>query len=148
MIVNFGLAHQALCPLHGEQIDLLEEIEELVLRPFRIGEALILGVGCDHRCGRLAGHAFDRAPPQIEVVAAETGLQLECALGVRQPIFQYLADGLDHVGDAVGRFVFDFAFFARLQIGGECFAAFFDQAGDIMREGLDLDRAYLRRLFD
>ena len=40
---------------------------------------------------------------------------------------------------------FDFAFLARLHIGGERLAAFLDQAGDIVREGLDLDRADLWR---
>ena len=148
LLVDFGLAHQALAPLHGEQIDLLEEVEELVLRPFRIGESLVLGIGRDHRGGRLAGHALGHAAPQFEVVAAETGLQFERALVVRQPIFQHLPDGLDHFDDVVGRLAFDFAFLARLHIGGERLAAFFDHAGDIMREGLNLDRADLRRLRD
>ena len=40
-----GVFDQPLAPLRGEQIGLLEEIEELVLRPLRIGEALVLRVG-------------------------------------------------------------------------------------------------------
>ncbi len=131
-------------PLHAEQIELLEEIEELVLRPFRIGEALVLRIGRDRRRRLFAGHAFGRDRPQIEKGAAEAGLQLQRAFGVGQPVFENLADGLDHVGDVVGHFAFDLAFLARLQIGGERLAAFLDQAGDIVRERLDLDRADLR----
>ena len=142
-----GVLDQPLAPLRGEQIGLLEEIEELVLRPFRIGEALVLRVGRDDRCGRLAGHALDRAGPQIEIGAAEAGLQFDRALGVGQPVFRHLADGLDHVGDVVGQFAFDLAFLARLHIGGERLAAFLDHAREIVREGLDVDRADLGRFF-
>jgi hypothetical protein len=59
-----------------------------------------------------------------------------------------LAHGLDHVGDVVGQFAFEFAFLARLHIGGERLAAFLDHAREIMREGLDIDGADLRRLSD
>ena len=40
-----GVLDQLVAPLRGQQIGLLEEIEELVLRPFRIGKALVLRVG-------------------------------------------------------------------------------------------------------
>ena len=144
VLVDLRIFNQALGPLHGEQIDLLEEIEELVLRPFRIGKAFVLRIGRGRGRGLFAGHAFGRDRPQIEIGAAEAGLQFERALGVGQPVFENLADGLDHVGDIFGRFAFDLAFLARLHIGGERLAAFLDQAGDIMRERLDLDRADLR----
>ena len=98
-----GVLDQLLAPLRGEQIGLLEEIEELVLRPFRIGKALVLGVGRDGGLGRFAGHALGRARPQIEIGAAEAGLQFERALRIGQPVFRDLADGLDHVGDVFGQ---------------------------------------------
>jgi hypothetical protein len=58
-----GVLHQPLAPLAGEQVGLLEEIEELVLRPFRIAETLVFRIGRDRRIGRLAGHALGRAGP-------------------------------------------------------------------------------------
>ncbi len=142
-----GVFHQPVAPLRGEQIGLLEKIEELVLRPFRIGEALVLRIGRDHRLGLFAGHAFDRAGPQIEIGAAEAGLQFERALGIGQPVFRHLADGLDHVGDVFGQLAFDFAFLARLHIGGERLAAFLDQAGEIVREASTSTEPSLRRRF-
>ncbi len=99
LLVDFGVAHQAIAPLHGEQIDLLEEVEELVLRPFRIGEAFVFRVSRHHRLGSLAGHALDRACPQIEIGAAEARLHFERALRIGQPILRHLADGFDHIGD-------------------------------------------------
>ena len=98
------------------------------------------------RAGRFAGHAFDRARPQIEIGAAEAGLQFDRALGVGQPVFRHLADGLDHVGDVFGQFAFDLAFLARLHIGGERLAAFLDHAREIVRERLIIDAADLGRL--
>ena len=95
--------------------------------------------------GLLAGHAFDGAGPQIEIGAAEIGLQFERALGVGEPVFRHLADGPDHVGDVVGEVAVDLAFLARLQIGGERLAAFLDQAGEIARKRLDIDAADLGR---
>ena len=140
-----GVFDQPLAPLRGEQIGLLEEIEELVLRPFRIGKALVLEVGRGRRRGGFARHALDRAGPQIEIGAAEACLQFERALRIGKPVLRDMADGLDHVGHVFGQIAFDFAFLARLHIGGERLAAFLDQAREILREGLDLHRADLGR---
>ncbi len=136
-----GVLDQMVGPIGGEQIGLLEEIEELVLRPFRIGKALVARVGAGDGARRLAGHALDRARPQIEIGAAEIGLQFERALGVGQPVFRHLADGLDHVGDVVGQVAFDLAVLARLHVGGERLAAFLDHPGKVAREHLDIDGA-------
>ena len=105
---------------------------------------LSFGSGDGRRLRLFAGQPFGGHRPKFEKGAAETGLQFERALGIGQPIFQDLADGLDHVGDIFGRLAFDLAFLARLQIGRERLAAFLDQTGDIVRERLDLDRADLR----
>ena len=82
LVDAFGVLDQMVGPIGGEQIGLLEEVEELVLRPFRIGKALVARVGAGNGRGLLAGHAFDRAGPQIEIGAAKIGLQFERALGV------------------------------------------------------------------
>ena len=44
-----GVLDQVVGPFHRQQIGLLEEIEELVARPFRVGEALVARVGRRHR---------------------------------------------------------------------------------------------------
>ncbi len=50
-IEPLGVLDQAVAELHGQQIGLLEEVEELVRRPFRIGEALVARVGLRDRVG-------------------------------------------------------------------------------------------------
>jgi hypothetical protein len=54
--VEVGRARdQMVGPLRGEQVGLLEKIEELVGRPLRILEAPVFRIGRDHRPGGLAG---------------------------------------------------------------------------------------------
>ena len=59
----FGLAHEPVRPLHCQEIPLFQEIEELVVRPFRIGEALVSRIGLGDRSYLLTGHALDRMGP-------------------------------------------------------------------------------------
>ena len=73
---------QPFSPLHAEQIDLSQEIEELVLRPLGIGETLVLRVRGDDAGGLFAGHALGRVRPQFEKGAAEAHLQFERAFGI------------------------------------------------------------------
>ena len=139
-----SVGHQLAGPTGGQQIGLLEKIEELVLRPFRVGEALVgRGRGGD-RLGRLARHLFDRAGPEVEIGAAETGLQFERALRIRQPVFRDVADRLHRIGDTVREIGLEFAFLARRHIGGERLAALLDQAREVAREGLDIGGAEFR----
>ena len=58
-----GIADQLVGPARGEQVALLEEIEELVRRPLRIVEALVAGLGRDNRCGRFAGEPLGGRGP-------------------------------------------------------------------------------------
>ena len=129
-IEPLGVAHQPVRPLHREQIGLLEEIEELVARPFGIGEALVPGIGRDHRFDRLARHAFDGIGPEVEIGLAEAGLQLERPLRVAQPVVRDLAERFHHVGD-LGVLVVGAALLAGLEIGGHGLAAFFHDAGGV-----------------
>ncbi len=139
-----GVLHQLAGPTGGEQVGLLEKIEELVLRPFRIGEALVARGRDGDRLGLLARHLFDGAGPQIEIGAAETGLQFERALRVRQPVFRDVADRLHRIGDAVRQLGLELALLARRHIGGERLAALLDQAREIARERLDIGGAEFR----
>ena len=97
-----GVADQLVGPARGEQISLLEEIEELVRGPLRIGEALVVGRGRGDRRRRFAGEPLGRRCPQIEVGFAEPGLQLQAALRIGQPIFRDLPQRLGHFGHLLG----------------------------------------------
>ncbi len=138
-IERLRVGDELLGPLRREQIDLFEKVEKLVLRPFRIGEALVLGIGLHGGRSLLARHPLHGSAPEVEIGAAEPSLQFDRASGIRQPIFDDMAERLDRVLDLFGEIDGRRAFFARLQIGGERLAALFDQAREIMREALDID---------
>ena len=136
----FGLAHEPVRPLHRQEICLFQEIEELVVRPFRIGEALVFRIGLGDRLYLLAGHALDRVGPEIEIGLAQTRLQFQRALRIAQPIIRHLADGFHHVHD-LGILVVVVAFFARLEIGGQGLTALFHHARDVAGELLHVGGA-------
>ena len=140
-----GVLDQMVGPVGGEQIGLLEEVEELVRRPFRIGEAPVLRIGRDDRAGRFAGQALGRRAPQIEIGPAEPRLQFDRAARIGQPVAADLAERLDHVGHLVGEPGLHLAFLARLHVGGERLAAFLDHAGEVLGKRLDVDGADLHR---
>ncbi len=104
-IEAFGVLHQFLRPLRGEQIELQHEIEELVRFPLRILEALVARRRLDRGLGRFAGHAARRLAPEIEIGLADLRLQVRGALLVRQPVFGDLGEGLDDLTDFAGRLV-------------------------------------------
>ena len=99
-----GVVDQLVGPARGQQIGLLEKVEELVRRPFRIGETLVVGGGRRDRRRGFAGKPLGRRGPQIEIGFAEPGLQLERALRVGQPILRDLPERLDDFVDLVGEF--------------------------------------------
>ncbi len=139
-----GLPHQPVRPLHRQQIALLEKVEELIARPFGIGEALVLGVGRGDRLHLLARHALDRVGPEVEIGPAETRLHFERALRIAQPVVGDLAECFHHIGD-LGILLVDVTFFARLEVGGHRLAALFHDAGDIAGELLHVGGAVFDR---
>ena len=126
-----GIAHQGIGPACGEQIGLLEKVEELILCPFRIGEALVARRRSHHRRRFLADKPFHRRRPKLEIGLAQPVLQLDGALGVGQPIFRDLTERFDHLGHFVGEFAVVAAFLARLEIGRKRTAAFLDEPRQI-----------------
>ncbi len=140
-----GVADQLAGPVRGEEIGLFEKIEELVLRPFRVGKALVAGSGrCDRR-DVLAGEPLCRGPPKIEIGLAQPVLQFGGALRVGKPIFRDLAERLHDFSDFFGEFAVAAACFTRLEIGGERPAAFLDDPRQIAREQLDIERPDFHR---
>jgi hypothetical protein len=58
-----GFVDELIGQPRAEQIKLLEEVEELVRRPFRVVEAPVVGGGAGDRRRRLAGEPFGRRGP-------------------------------------------------------------------------------------
>jgi hypothetical protein len=135
-----GLAHHALRPFGRDEIALLERVEKRILGPARIGEARILRVRLRDRRRLFAGEPFHRVRPHIEIRLHQARLRFQRALRIGQPIFRDLAERLDGVGDLLGDFVGELAFFARLQIRGERTAAFLDQTAEVFGERLRIGR--------
>ena len=135
----FGVLHQFLRPLRGEQIKLQDEIEELVRFPLRILEALVARRRLDRRRRLLAGHAAHRRAPEIEIALAHLVLQVRSAVPVRKPVFGDRGEGLDDLADFVGRLVLEFTVLARLQIGRERLAARLHRLGDVHGEGFSVE---------
>ena len=134
-----GIAHQGVGPARGEQIGLLEKVEELVLRPFGIGKTPVARRRPHHRRRFFAGQPLHRGGPQFEIGLAQPVLQLGGALRVGEPVFRDLTERFDHLGHFIGEFAVVAARFARLEIGRERPAAFLDKTRQIAREHLDVD---------
>ena len=135
----FGVLHQFLRPLRGEQIELQHEIEELVRFPLRILEALVARRRLDRGLGRFAGHAARGRAPEIEIGLAHLGLQLGGARVVGEPVFRDHRERLDDLADFAGRLVLRFPAFARLEIGRERLAARLHRLGDVHGEGFGVE---------
>ena len=140
-----GVLDQVVGPFHRQQIGLLEEIEELVARPFRIGKALVARVGRRHRLRIFARHALHRSGPEIEIGPAQPELQFDRALRVLEPVFRDMAERFHDI-DELGVFALDAALLARLHVGGERLAALFDHGGEVFRELLDIEGLALDRV--
>ncbi len=113
-------------PMHRQQIGLLEEIEELVGRPFRIGEALVAGLGRRPPAssfspvmplGRCAAAGRDRRG-RGRPAARRRGLGSLTASTSRTSPSVLTMSAISSDGPVVG-----LALFARLHIGGQRLAA-------------------------
>ena len=139
-IETFGVFDQSIAELGGQQVGLLEEVEELVRRPFRVGEALVAWIGLRDRGGVfVAGQAACGMRPEVEIALAERRLELERALGVGEPILGDLAESLYHI-DEFGVVGVDSAGLARLEIRRQSLAAFLDHAGEVPGQFLPVGR--------
>jgi hypothetical protein len=130
-----GLHHQLLRPLRGDQVDLLDEVEELVLVPFRVAEPLVARVGGDGRRRRLAHHPFQRRVPQVDVFRPQAPLRLHGALGVRHPVFADLSERLEDDGQLVRHLGLDLTLLARFDIGRHGLAGVLHDAGEVLGKG-------------
>lgn len=86
----------------GDEVGLLDEVEQEVLFPFFVLEALVGLLGGGDRGGAQAGDAHHRVLPQREVVPHQVHLRLGELVGVGQQLGHHVHEGL---GDAelVGR---------------------------------------------
>ena len=141
-----GLVDKGFGPARGQEIGLLDEIEERVLRPFGIAEAVVLGVGHGDRLRLVALQALEGADPQAQEVGREPALRLDRLLRVAQHVLGHLAEGLDDIADLVGKARIGAAFLGRLQIGGRRLAGLLDEAGHVARQGLEIRQGQVRRV--
>jgi hypothetical protein len=81
----------------GDQVGLLDEVEQEVLFPLRVGEALVALLGLRHGGAFHAHHAQRRVLPQREVVPHQVHLRLGQLVGVGQHLGHHVHEGL---GDA------------------------------------------------
>ena len=133
-----GMVDQFVGPVVGERIGLAQEIEDRILLPLGIHEPLVAGVSGDHVGGVFAAHAPQGVRPQVDEAGGDGCLGLQAALGVGEPVFGHLAEGLHRIAHAVGEVRIGAAFLHGLHIGGESLAADLDQPRRIAREGLEI----------
>ena len=92
LVQPFHLAHQSLQAAGGEQIGLLDEVKDHVLRPFLVLETLVAGGRLDQRCAVLTEQAIDAVLPQIQMVFPQLDLGFEQWIGVFQQLFEQLLE--------------------------------------------------------
>src|SRR5580698_3338356 len=140
-----GFGHQLVGPFRRQQVSLLEEVVELVRRPFRIVEALVALLRCDEGRALFAGKPLGGRSPEVEIGLAQPALNVERALRILHPVFSDLAESFGDLSDLFGEFAGVAALLARLEIGRKRATAFLDEPRQIARKLFDVDAADLHR---
>ena len=138
LVEPFRLLDERLGPARGDEIGLLEEVEDRVLRPLRVLEAGILRIRRRDRGGGLALHPLQRRRPEVEEGRAEAGLRLDRLLRVDEPVLGDLAEGLDVVGGLVGKAGVGALLLERPEVGGRRLAGLLDERRHVARQLLDV----------
>jgi hypothetical protein len=146
LVQVFGVLDESLGPARGQKVGLLDEIEERVLRPLGIAEAVVLRVGHGDRLRLFALHALEGADPEAHEIGGEAALRFDRLLRIAHPILGDLAEGLDDVADVVGEPSIAAPLLGRLQVCGRGFAGLLDKAGHVARQGLEIGEGQLGRL--
>ena len=94
LVDTLGALDQILGPAGRDEIGLLEEIEDRVLRPFGVLEPLVLGLRLGHGIGVFALSPPQSGGPEVQELRAEPGLRLDDPLRIDHPRFGHLAEGL------------------------------------------------------
>ena len=89
------ILHEVFRPTGGDEIGLFQEIEDRVLRPFRVLEAVVLGLRLRHRFGGFTLRTFQGRSPERQELRSEAGLGLKALLRVAHPGFGHAAEGSD-----------------------------------------------------
>jgi hypothetical protein len=119
----FDTADRLMDVARGNQVGLLDEVEQEMLFPLGIGEALVALLRLCHRRALHAHHAHRRMLPQREVVPNQVHLRLGQLVGIGQHLGHHVHEGL---GDAeiVGRNRNAFLHLAFHVIGNQVRGAF------------------------
>ena len=135
-VADIGIGHRVLGPAHGQQIGLLQEIEDLVLLPVGVEEALVAGFGARHRLDRRAEEAFPRRIPQPGMHAPQLELGIDQLVGMFEISLEYFTKGTDGslelLGGAGCHFGLTLAIFRQ---GGDDLAGLLDGASHVAQEG-------------
>ena len=90
----FDLLHGVLQPARRQQVGLLEIVEDDLVLPRRVGEALVALGGLGHRLDRLAHHALGGDLPQLHVLLPQLHLRLQQPVGIGQHLGGEVHEGL------------------------------------------------------
>ena len=116
LVQPVGLVDEIVRPARGDQVDLLQEIEEGVFPPFRVLKALVAAFRHDSLGRFLSGSgAADRIAPDGQIAGEEPRLCLQRPGGIGKPVFCDLGEGLDHVDHGLADEIAEFAALARLR---------------------------------
>ena len=133
-IETIGPHHQIVRPAGGEDVDLLEEVEEEVAAPFLVGKALVARTGARllHRLARKLAH---RAAPDVEIAGEEMRLRLHGPGRIGHPVAADLRQRRHHLAVTGRSIILDLAALARLDPGGGGLADLLEDMRHVASEG-------------
>ncbi len=134
MVEPLGLLHHFLGPARDDQIRLLEEIEDRVLGPFRVGEAGVLRRRRGHRLRGRAVNALQGRSPQLDELGAELGLRLDGLLRIDEPFLGDGPEGARHLGEFVAGRESRRLLFEGLEVGRRGLAGLLDEPSNVARK--------------
>ena len=135
-----GATHEIVGPARHQHVGLLDEVEERIVAPLRVGETLVRLVGLNDGRRLPALKALQGRGPEIDELGGQRGLRLEGALRIGEVIFRDLAERARHLSDVVGERRLERPVLARPQVGGEHLPRLLERAGHIVGEGFDIRR--------
>ena len=139
LVETVGAGDQPLGPAGGELVGVAQEVEERIVVPVGIAEALVRLAGRRFLGFLLVARQFvHRARPETEIACQQLGLGGNRAFGIGQPVFADLGESLDHVGHGGGIGVGDLTLFTGLHPGGSGHAELFEHVRNIVGEGFGI----------
>ena len=86
LVEPFNARHRIVQPSRGDQVRLLHVVEQKMLLPILVLEALVALGGFDHGCGRMSEQPEHRRLPQGRVIPEQIELRLSEQVRIRQQL--------------------------------------------------------------